>query len=459
MLQHKLKDLFDEPACATNRAKDDAERKKGCGAKPLTPGNAAGGCAFDGAKIVLQPIADAAHLVHGPSACEGNSWDSRHALSSGPELYRTGFTTDLSEMDVIYGGEKRLYRAIKDIATRFDPPAIFVYQTCVTAMIGDDIATVCKVASERLGRPVIPVNSPGFVGKKNFGTKLAGEVLLDHVIGRVEPEETTPTDINLLGEYNVAGDLWNVTPLFERLGVRVLAAITGDARFRQVACAHRARLNMMVCSQALINLARKMKERWGIPYFEGSFYGVSATSLSLRTIARMLVAQGAAADLLTRTEDLIATEEARVAAELKPLLPRLEGKRALLYTGGVKSWSVISALQDAGMVVIGTSVRKSTPGDKARAQALMGEDGELFETLTQREMYRMLKAGEADIMLSGGRTQFVALKAKAPWLDINQERHHAYAGYDGAVALAHEIDRALSNPIWRQVRAPAPWEA
>ena len=94
----------------------------------------------------------------------------------------------------------------------------------------------------------------------------------------------------------------------------------------------------------------------------------------------MLVAQGAAADLLTRTEDLIAAEEARVAAELEPLLPRLEGKRALLYTGGVKSWSVISALQDAGMVVIGTSVRKSTQDDKARAQALMGEDGELFES-------------------------------------------------------------------------------
>jgi nitrogenase molybdenum-cofactor synthesis protein NifE len=216
---------------------------------------------------------------------------------------------------------------------------------------------------------------------------------------------------------------------------------------------------MMVCSQALINLARKMKERWGIPFFEGSFYGVSATSQSLRTIARMLVAQGAGADLVARTEDLIATEEARVASELEPLLPRLAGKRALLYTGGVKSWSVVSALQDAGMVVIGTSVRKSTPDDKARAQALMGEDGELFESLTQREMYRMLKAGEADIMLSGGRTQFVALKAKAPWLDINQERHYAYAGYAGAVTLAREVDRALSNPIWRQVRAPAPWEA
>ena len=70
----------------------------------------------------------------------------------------------------------------------------------------------------------------------------------------------------------------------------------------------------------------------------------------------------------------------------------------------------------------------------------------------------MLKDARADIMLSGGRSQFVALKAKMPWLDINQERHHAYAGYEGMVELVHEIDKALSNPIWEQVRTPAPWD-
>jgi nitrogenase molybdenum-cofactor synthesis protein NifE len=73
-------------------------------------------------------------------------------------------------------------------------------------------------------------------------------------------------------------------------------------------------------------------------------------------------------------------------------------------------------------------------------------------------MYKMLKEAGADIMLSGGRSQFVALKAKMPWLDINQERHHAYAAYDGMVELVHEIDKALFNPIWEQVRRPAPWD-
>src|SRR5208337_1539179 len=128
-----IQDVFNEPGCAKNANKSEAQRKKGC-TKQLAPGAAAGGCAFDGAKIALQPIVDVAHLVHGPIACEGNSWDSRHVYSSGPTIYRTGFTTDMSELDVIYGGEKRLFKAIREIIEKFDPPAVFVYQTCVPAL-------------------------------------------------------------------------------------------------------------------------------------------------------------------------------------------------------------------------------------------------------------------------------------------------------------------------------------
>ncbi|HQR53211.1 MAG TPA: nitrogenase component 1, partial [Burkholderiales bacterium] len=124
----KIQSVFEEPACDHNQAKGEKERKKGC-TKQLAPGAAAGGCAFDGAKIALQPFVDVAHLVHGPIACEGNSWDNRHAASSGPQLYRTGFTTDINELDVIYGGEKRLFKAVREIIEKYDPPAVFVYQT------------------------------------------------------------------------------------------------------------------------------------------------------------------------------------------------------------------------------------------------------------------------------------------------------------------------------------------
>src|SRR5208282_4753711 len=457
-LAAKVQEVFNEPGCDKNQAKSDKDRKKGC-TKQLAPGAAAGGCAFDGAKIALQPITDAAHLVHGPIACEGNSWDNRHAFSSGEQTYRTGFTTDISELDVIYGGEKRLYKAIKQIIDKYDPPAVFVYQTCVTALIGDDIEVVCKAASAKFGKPVIPVQAPGFAGVKNLGNKLGGEALLDYVIGTQEPPFTTPYDINIVGEYNLSGELWQVKPLLDAMGVRVLACISGDARYAEVAYSHRARATMMVCSKAMINVARKMEERYGIPFFEGSFYGIEDMSDSLRQLARLLVERGAPDDLIARTEAVIAREEKRAWERIEAYRERLQGKKVLLITGGVKSWSVVAALQEAGMEIVGTSVKKSTKEDKDRIKEIMGDEAHMVEDMTPREMYKMLKEARADIMLSGGRSQFVALKAKMPWLDINQERHYAYAGYEGMVSLVHEIDKTLRNPVWAQVRKAAPWDA
>ena len=240
--------------------------------------------------------------------------------------------------------------------------------------------------------------------------------------------------------------------------IRILACISGDARYHEMASSHRARAAMMVCSKAMVNIARKMEERYGIPFFEGSFYGIEDMSDSLRQIAKLLVERGAPADLVDRAESVVQREETRAWRQLEPYKPRLAGKRVLLYTGGVKSWSVVAALQEVGLEVIGTSVKKSTKEDKERIKEIMGDDAHMFDDMTPREMYKMLKEARADIMLSGGRTQFVALKAKMPWLDINQERHHAYAGYDGMVELVREIDKALYNPVWEQVRRPAPWE-
>ena len=456
-LSDKILDVFNEPGCDLNLKKSEKERKKGC-TKQLQPGGAAGGCAFDGAKIALQPITDVAHLVHGPIACEGNSWDNRGAKSSSSRLYRTGFTTDINETDVIFGGEKRLLKSIREIIEKYDPPAVFVYQTCVPAMIGDDINAVCKAATAKFNKPIIPINAPGFVGPKNLGNKLAGEALLDHVIGTQEPAYTTPYDINIIGEYNLSGELWQVKPLLDELGIRILSCISGDAKYHEIAQSHRAKAAMMVCSKAMINVARKMEERYGIPFFEGSFYGISDTSESLRAISAMLVERGAPDELIGRTEAVIAREEARAWARIADYRVRLAGKKVLLITGGVKSWSVVAALQEGGMEVVGTSVKKSTKQDMDKIKEIMGDDAHMIDDMRPRDMYKMLKDARADIMLSGGRSQFVALKAKMPWLDINQERHYAYAGYEGMIDLVREIDKALSNPVWEQVRAPAPWD-
>ena len=451
--QSKINELLSESGCEHNQKKQGEKKSKSC-TQQAQPGAAQGGCAFDGAMIALVPITDAAHLVHGPIACAGNSWGSRGSLSSGAMLYKTGFTTDVGENDVIFGGEKKLYKAILELKERYQPAAVFVYATCVTALIGDDIDAVCKVAAEKIGTPVIPVIAPGFIGSKNLGNRFGGESLLEYVVGTAEPEYTTPYDINLIGEYNIAGEMWGVLPLFEKLGIRVLSKITGDARYEEVRYAHRAKLNVMICSRALLNMARKMQERYGIPYIEESFYGIKDINRCLRTVAAKL----GDADLQERTEKLIAEETASLDIALAPYRAKLKGKRIVLYTGGVKSWSIISAAKDLGIEVVATSTRKSTEEDKAKIKNLLGNDGIMLEKGNATELLKLIEETNADMLIAGGRNQYTALKARIPFLDINQERHHPYAGYVGMVEMARELTEALYSPVWEQIRKPAPWE-
>jgi nitrogenase molybdenum-cofactor synthesis protein NifE len=453
LTQGKIRELLTEPGCEHNHKKQGKGKNKAC-TQVAKPGAAQGGCAFDGASIALVPITDAAHLVHGPIACAGNSWGSRGSQSSGPMLYKMGFTTDLNENDIIFGGEKRLYKAVQEVQQKYNPAAIFVYSTCVTALIGDDLDAVCASASEKIGLPVIPVQSPGFVGSKNLGNRLAGEALLAHVVGTAEPEYTTPYDINLIGEYNIAGELWGVLPLFEKVGIRVLSKITGDARYQEVAYSHRAKLNVMICSKALINMARKMEETYGIPYIEESFYGIDDMNKCLRNIAHHF---GDPA-LKERVEAVIQEETEKLNIALAPFRERLTGKRVVLYTGGVKSWSIISAAKDLGIKVVATSTKKSTEEDKARIKTLLGEDGVTIENGNAQQLLKIIAETNADMLIAGGRNQYTALKARIPFLDINQERHHPYAGYVGMIEMARELDEALHSPIWAQVRKVAPWE-
>lgn len=453
MTPGKINELLTQPGCEHNHKKDGKGKNKAC-QQQAQPGAAQGGCAFDGASIALVPITDVAHLVHGPIACAGNSWGSRGSLSSGPMIYKMGFTTDLSENDIIFGGEKKLYQAIREVKERYQPAAVFVYLTCVTALIGDDLEAVCQTATEKFGLPVVPVSSPGFVGSKNLGNRIGGEALLEYVVGTAEPEYTTPYDINLIGEYNIAGEMWGVVPLLEKLGIRVLAKITGDARYQEVACAHRAKLNVMICSKALINMAHKMQERYGIPYIEESIYGVEDMNRLLRDIAERL----GDADLQARVEHLIQAETAKLDGALAPYRQRLQGKRVVLYTGGVKSWSIISAAKDLGIDVVATSTKKSTEEDKARIKDLLGKDGIMLQKGNAQELLKVIAKTQADMLIAGGRNQYTALKARIPFLDINQERHHPYAGYVGMIEMAKELDEALHSPIWAQVRSQAVWE-
>ena len=123
-------------------ARDDARHIE-CGKNSAAGSVSQRACVYCGARVVLNPITDAYHIVHGPIGCSAYTWDIRGSLSSGSEVYRNSFSTDLREKDIIFGGEKKLAAAIDEIAETYSPKVIFVYSTCVVGIIGDDLDAVC----------------------------------------------------------------------------------------------------------------------------------------------------------------------------------------------------------------------------------------------------------------------------------------------------------------------------
>ena len=242
-------------------------------------------CVFCGSRVVLYPIADAVHLVHGPIGCAAYTWDIRGSLSSGPELHRLSFSTDLREEHVIYGGEKKLYASLTELITAYRPKAAFVYATCIIGLIGDDVQAVCKKVEKEQSIPVIPVHSEGFKGTKKDGYRAACEALY-RLVGKDDVTPVGSHAINILGDFNVAGETWIIKEYYREMGIEVVSCMTGDGRVDEIGRSHRAALNVVQCSGSMTFLAKMMEEAYAIPFKRVSYFGIEDTADALYTVAR-----------------------------------------------------------------------------------------------------------------------------------------------------------------------------
>jgi len=109
----------------------------------------------------------------------------------------------------------------------------------------------------------------------------------------------------------------------------------------------------------------------------------------------------------------------------------------------VKSWSFISALMDLDIDIVAVGTKKSTFEDEEKMRDILGQDAPLVEDVTPKNFKKLLKERHADILVAGGRNQYLAIKEGYPFVDVNQERHVAYAGYDGLINLAEQISNSI----------------
>jgi nitrogenase molybdenum-cofactor synthesis protein NifE len=402
-------------------------------------------CVFCGSRVVLYPVADALHLVHGPIGCAAYTWDIRGALSSGPELHRKSFSTDLREKQIIFGGETRLYRSLVELIDRYEPKAAFVYATCIVGIIGDDVAAVCKKVAAEKGIPVIPVHSEGFKGTKKDGYKAACDAL-GTLIGTGETAGISKTSINILGEFNIGGESWIIENYYRKMGVEVVSVMTGDSRVDKIRKAHGASLNVVQCSGSMTQLAKMMEEKYGIPYIRVSYFGIEDTASALYDVAAHFSHNP---EIMEKTKALVHEEVSAIYPEIKKYRAYLEGKRAAIYVGGAfKAFSLIKALKSLGMTTVLAGSQTGTKEDYEILRDMCDDGTVIVDDANPLELSKYIVDKKADLFIGGVKERPVAFKMGVGFCDHNHERKIPLAGFEGMIHFAREVYGTVKSPVW-----------
>ncbi|KAA6344554.1 nitrogenase molybdenum-cofactor synthesis protein nifE [termite gut metagenome] len=416
------------------------------GGKPSIAGSVSQrACVFCGSRVVLYPIADAVHLVHGPIGCASYTWDIRGAMSSGPELHRNSFSTDLREKHVVFGGEKKLYEALIELIDNHQPKAAFVYSTCIVGVIGDDVQSVCRQVEKLKNIPVIPVMAEGFQGSKKDGYKIACDAIAT-LVGTDESKEVSPISINILGDFNLAGELWILADYYKKTGIDILASITGDGRVNDIQNAHRAALNVVQCSGSMLHLAKTMKEQYGIPFIKVSYFGIEDMSDALYEVAKFFGKE----ELMDKARNLVKEELKTLLPVLEPYRKALQGKKAAIYVGGAfKAISLVKALRLIGVQTVIAGTQTGNTEDYKLLKTICDEGCMLVDDSNPVELSEFVKQTGADLFIGGVKERPIAYKLGIGFCDHNHERKLALAGYEGMLNFAKEVYETVCSPVWR----------
>ena len=368
-------------------------------------------------------------------------------------MYRNSFSTDMKERDVVFGGEKKLAACIDEIVEKYHPPAIFVYATCVTGMIGDDIVAVCKEATRHHGTEVIPVESSGFIsGNKVVGYRAAALALL-RLITPKEGEQIEKTQkLNFLGEYNLSGEMWLARRYLAEMGIGINVAFTGDSTVAALKQAPGACLNLVQCTGSMHWMAQQIEKQFGTPFMDVNFFGAENTAESLRKIARFYDDPV----ITERTERLIERETARISPAIERYRQKLAGKRAAIYVGGAyKAVALIRQLRGLGMEIVLTGTQTGKTEEYATITSLLDEGAIVVDDTNPAEIERFLLEKKVDVMAGGVKERVLAYKLGVGFVDHNHDRKECLAGFDGAVNFAREVYISTCSPVWKYCRTPA----
>jgi nitrogenase molybdenum-iron protein alpha chain len=471
------------------------------------------GCSYAGCKgVILGPTRDIVNITHGPIGCGFYTWltrrnQTRPASDQDDNFMTYCFSTDMQDKDIVFGGEKKLKAAIQEAYDIFNPKAISIFSTCPVGLIGDDVHAVAKEMKKKLGINIFGFSCEGYRGvSQSAGHHIANNGIFSHVVGKNDTIKEADYKINLLGEYNIGGDGFEIDRILGKCGISVVATFSGNSTYDQFANSHTADLNAVMCHRSINYVADMMEVKYGIPWIKINFIGAKSTARSLRKIAQYFDES----KLTRKVEKVIQEELPAIEKVRQEVKERCRGKLAMLFVGGSRAHHYQELFKEIGMKIISAGYefahrddyegRKVIPDIKIDADSRNIEELEIekdaekyhlrktqkeMETLekqgldfkdykgmmpemtqgslviddvSQYETEKLLEIYKPDIYCAGIKEKYAIQKSGIPMKQLHSyDSGGPYAGFQGAINFYREIDRMINSNVWKLIESP--WQA
>jgi len=466
------------------------------------------GCTYAGCKgVVLGPTRDIINLVHGPIGCSFYAWLTRRnqtrALEGDENFITYCFSTDMQDENIVFGGEAKLKDAVREAYEIFKPKAIGIFSTCPVGLIGDDVHSVSRDMKAELGINIFGFSCEGYRGvSQSAGHHIANNGVFKNVVGLNDRERTGKFQVNLLGEYNIGGDAFEIEKLFEEAGITLLSTFSGNSTIKSMEYSHTADLNMVMCHRSINYIAEMMEEKYGIPWVKVSFVGAESTCKSLRKIADYFGDAG----LKAKVEEIIVREMAKVEVVKTSIKPKVEGKLAMMFVGGSRAHHYQDLFGELGIRTVSAGYefahrddyegRKVMPTIKIDADSrnieelVISKDENLFrndlvekkaelestgfefkdyngmmpdmaknslviDDINHWETEKLIEFYKPDVFCAGIKEKYVVQKAGIPMKQLHSYDYGGpYTCFGGAINFYVEMERMLATNIWKMIDAP-----
>jgi len=467
------------------------------------------GCTYAGCKgVVLGPTRDVLNLTHGPIGCGFYSWltrrnQTRPETDESPNYMNYCFSTDMQDENIVFGGEKKLKQAIIEAYNIFKPHSIAIFSTCPVGLIGDDVHQVASEAEKELGINIFGFSCEGYRGvSQSAGHHIANNKIFSDVVGINDTPKPGKYSLNMLGEYNIGGDAFELEELIAEMGITLTSSFSGNSSIFDMERAHTADLNIVMCHRSINYIAEMMERKYGIPWIKVNFIGANSTAKSLMKIAEYFDDP----EMIAITKAIIEREMPKIKEVIEEIKKTTAGKRAMLFVGGSRAHHYQELFNEMDMEVVAAGYefahrddyegRKVLPNIKVDADSrnieelVVEKDNERYDAKKQEhkakkeaegytfedyegmmpemkkgtlviddvshwESEKLIEFYKPAVFCAGIKEKYAIQKMGVPLKQLHSYDYGGpYAAFSGSINFYRDIERIVGTKIWSMIKAP-----